>query len=153
VLGVVGALAFFNRGAIAAQLDAWHVLPKPEPFTEFYFSDYRKLQTRAAPDSTQQVAFTVHNHEHQTTIYHYKLVATAPGTQEQVITEGDCTAAHDKTCDIAASFALPALAPRVMVRATLTYNGRAYDQTETRQQTQAIHYWVTLAPSAQREVR
>ena len=148
VLCVV-VLAFASSGAIAKQLDSWDLLPKPEPYTTLSFNDYQKLPTKAKPGEDQHVTATVRNIQHQETTYRYTLSVVPMGGEEQVVKQGECTIAHEATCQIDEHFTVPKLpTPRMQVKLTLNYHGRSYDQPAATDQTQTLHYWIELTPPA-----
>jgi hypothetical protein len=142
-LGSVVCALFASSGAIAKQLDAWQLLPKPEPFTALYFNDHQHLPSRIAPGNAVKADATIHNMQHDTTGYRYKITAIGFGTDtEQTLKEGSCTVDHNGTCLIDGSITVPPLAPRVQVRTTIQFEGRRHDEPTKRMHTQSLHYWV-----------
>jgi hypothetical protein len=146
----LGGVLFTHTNAIAQQLDQWDVLPKPEPFTSFYFNDYTQLPTTVDPHTPHAAAMTVHNLEHMPITYHYTIDATPVAGESHLLKEGTCTIGHNKTCTIDEHIAIPPLGPRIQIRTTLTYQGRAYDQARPTTQTQSVHYWVDMTLPAER---
>lgn len=135
-------MGFAGRTAIAQQLYSWHILPRPQRLTELYFTDYTKLPQLLRAGDTQTLTFTVHNLEHQTTTYHYKVVAISPESgAEQALASGTFMLKHDASHVSQDSIVVPALEPRGGIKVDLFYQGTTLgDDTETIQ-TQSIHYW------------
>lgn len=133
VIATVAGLVVFGREAIAKQLDAWQFLPRPEPLTEFYFTDHRQLPSTAWPGDHHEVGLTVHNLEHQHTDYHYTMQSIDDTGKTQTLSSGDCSAEHNDQCNITTAITVPFYSsPRLMIRAVLEYNTHA----------QSVHYWL-----------
>jgi hypothetical protein len=134
-LGVTGVM---NRNVLATQLESWHVLPRPERFTELYFTDHKTLAK-----SSQAAAFTVHNLEHQSVTYRYILtIMSTDMHEEQRLGEGTLTLDHDKTKTLQKLITIPAVKDRIAVKVTLEYKGTKFGDKTPRMQTQSIHYWL-----------
>ena len=138
-------IGILSKDAVASQLDAWRLLPRPERLTELYFIHNAHLPVVLKPGKTQAVGFTIHNLEHQTTTYRYVVAAIAPA-KEQILGEGTATLAHDAFRDVSRTFVVPKLGPRLEIRISLEYSGIPLGQDSARPETQAIHYWVNTAP-------
>lgn len=66
-------LAFHNQKAIASQLNAWNLLPKPETFTELYFENHINLPKTIVRGQNYTFSFTIHNLEYRSVVYPYKV--------------------------------------------------------------------------------
>lgn len=140
----LGLVALMAQSILAKQMDEWRLLPRLERVTELYFTDYRQLPTSVSPDAKQTVAFTVHNLEHRTTDYHYKLSVTSEDEQtERPLGSGKFTLNHNENLKVNRTVTLPVLDKRVAVKVTLEYMGIVSGESTLSTQKQAIHYWVT----------
>jgi hypothetical protein len=125
-------------------MDEWRLLPRAERVTELYFTNYRQLPTSANAGAQQTVAFTVHNLEHRTTDYHYKLTAVPEDEKtEHRLGSGNFTLTHNDSLNISRTVTIPMQDKRVAVKVTLKYMGIASGESTLSSQKQAIHYWVT----------
>lgn len=123
-------------------MDDWQLLPRPERVTELYFTDHRQLSAAASPDAAQTVRFTVHNLEHQPTVYHYTLTAMSEGdTIEHRLGSGNFSLAHNRSQAIHKPITLPLLKGRIAVKVSLEYEGIALGDSTPSLQKQSIHYW------------
>ena len=138
-------LCFSSKAAIAAQLNAWKVLPRPERFSELYFTDYARLPITFAPGRLQTVGFGVHNLEHDTIQYRYTIVAQAAG-KKKLLADGQLTLAHDGTQTISRRITVPLLDDRTEVQVQLQYSGIPFGHEAASMETQTIHYWINRAP-------
>ena len=68
-LVVLLVLIFIFRQPLFGQLYSWDLIPKPEPYTELYFTPSNAKT--AALDHSYSVSFGLHNVEYQTTDYAY----------------------------------------------------------------------------------
>lgn len=142
---VVGGLTFIKQSAIADQLNTWQVLPRPERFSELYFTDYHQLPNSLYVGSNQKVHFTVHNFEHRTTTYYYTLTAFAPDKlAEQPLAHGSLTLNHNQSQAVTQAVVVPALSTRIMVQISLQYSGIVPGATQPSVETQSIHYWLAV---------
>ena len=92
ILAVVGGLA--GHRAVVAQLNNWKVLPRPDAFTEIYFTDRIAPATTYVPGTAHVVRFTVHNATGATKEYHYRIVQrSATGSTPTVLAQGNTTLA------------------------------------------------------------
>ena len=73
LLAAVAVLMYAQKDAVYAQLNAWHLVPVPERFTELYFEDHTKLPTTIAQGEPASFSFTIHNLEGATTVYPYQV--------------------------------------------------------------------------------
>jgi hypothetical protein len=141
-------VAFLSRAALARQMNAWQLLPRPEPLTELYFTDYSQLPATLKSGSPQQLSFTVHNLEHQTTRYSYRLSVASPDNGiERLLGAGAFTLAHDHNRIITQAITIPPLGTHLAVKVSLEYQGTIFGNTTPGWQTQSIHYLITLAGS------
>lgn len=144
-LCLVSCIIFASSGAVAKQLAAWDLLPKPEPYTEFFFNDFQTIPTHVAPNATVAADMTVRNMQHEPTTYTYKIIATDIATDKQhILKDGSCTAAPAAICTLDGTITMPPLGPHIQVRTTIDYDGRRYDEPARRPQSQSLHYWVSL---------
>jgi len=67
---VASALVAVFHQPLYGQLYAWSLIPKPEPYTELYFTD----NTATLPAEQQRaISFSIHNVEYQTSNYAYTI--------------------------------------------------------------------------------
>lgn len=119
-------------------LTTLHLSPKPEPFTELYFTDPASLPTHFTVGETQSVAFTVHNVEYRVERYDYTIVAdTQQGRPDQLLASGDFVLRHGAYQHEVATVLLQPLGDRVKVTVALTLNSTG--------RRQSLAYWVTRA--------
>jgi hypothetical protein len=129
--------------AIVNKLNDWDLLPQPERLTELYFTDYNQLPKSLVAGSTEKVTFTVRNLEHQTTTYHYKLIATSEAQAEQTLSNGTFILKHDESQTAQEDIIVPAsLGSRISIKVDLYYQGKTEDM-----QTQSIQYWTDITPT------
>ena len=148
VVVTLGGLFFIKQPAIADQLNAWQVLPRPERFSELYFTDYHQLPATLFAGSNQRIRFTVGNFEHQNTTYYYSVIAFAPDKLiEQPLAHGSFTLDQNQSRATTQAIVIPALSSRIMVQVSLQYRGIVPGASQPSIETQSIHYWLT-APNA-----
>ena len=74
---ISGAIFYAHPGAVAATLNDWKLLPRPEPLTELYLNDYaaitKSLPARITNGKSVTFSFTVHNIEGQPMVYPYRV--------------------------------------------------------------------------------
>jgi hypothetical protein len=145
VIGL-GALSLLNWSTIVKQMDAWQLLPREQRFTELYFSDHHKIPTSADAETTQNVAFTLHNLEHITTTYSYRVVAvTSDNRTTQVLDTGDVRLGSNQSISTSRTITIPQFdSPRAGIRVDLEYQGIAFGDTTPSLEKQSIQYWVKL---------
>lgn len=116
-------------------------MPQPERLSELYFTDHAALPKLLNAGSNHSVNFTVHNLEHQTTTYHYKIVAALPDSEViQPLAEGTFMLDHNQSHKAHQDIAVPGLGPRIGIRVDLYYqHDKAQDLA-----TQSINYWVAI---------
>jgi uncharacterized protein YfaS (alpha-2-macroglobulin family) len=139
----VGIL-FTNRSALAAQMENWQLLPLPQRFTELYFVNQQHLPAQVTQGSMQKVTFAVHNLEHQTIKYTYKLSLELADSSKQDLATDTFSIGHDQTQTIAKTITMPALLGRTSVQIDLSYQGVAFGSATPSPQAQAIHFWVQV---------
>lgn len=139
-------VAFANRAALAAQLDNWQVLPRPQGVTELYFVDDKQLPASVRAESIQNVAFTIHNREYEVTTYHYKLVVAEEGAAGgHAVGAGIVQLGHDEPKTIRETIKIPAVSkPRAAVRVEIEYPSVPFGSKTLQTQRQAIHYWANV---------
>lgn len=121
------------------------MLPRPQRFTELYFSDYSQLPASLKTGEVHEASFTVHNLEHRATTYRYELWAeAADGKQERRVGKGVFALAHNQSRTVSRTIAVPPLGERMAVKVDLVYRGIAFGDTAASAQKQSIHYWVGL---------
>ncbi len=131
--------------------DTWQVTPQPQRLSELYFTHHQQLPDVVAPQTPQRVVFTIHNLEHQTTVYHYTLIVLTNNSIEEQLGHGTITLTHDQSQTIEHTLVIPPLGDRVAVKVKLEYQGIIAGSKTAHWQTQSIHYWVKLvdAPANQ----
>lgn len=145
LVGLAGA-AILSRSALAKQLQNWQVSPQPERFTELYFTNYQQLPSTIKAGAAQPVQFTVRSFEHQTTAYHYAIVAKpATDGNGQQLAAGTFTIAQGQLQSVDRSVAIPALSARIVVWVNLSYSGIAFGARKPAAQAQSIHYSAAVA--------
>jgi len=95
--------------------------------------------------TTQKLAFTIHNVEHQTTLYRYELIAVASDNNTtQPLDSGVVTLAHDQLQIINKMVKVPSMSSRIAIRVELKYEGIASGNKTPSVQQHAIQYWVKV---------
>jgi hypothetical protein len=141
----LGVAAFVSKDAIAKQLNDWYLLPRTENLTELYFTNYRTLPASLKADTAHGLAFTIHNLEHRTTTYQYKLVATSEDNSvTKTLGDGTVTLAPGDSRVEEKTVTVPAIDERVNISVHLEYQGIAFGDNAPRLQTHAIRYWVKI---------
>lgn len=145
-LVVFGSIIFTNQSAIAKQLDDWLLLPRHQGVTELFFADDKRLPAAVKVDSDQKVAFTIHNLEHATTTYTYKIIVTEVGaTSGKNIGEGSVHLEHDQSKTLNETIRLPSLnSQRAVISVELEYQGIPFGGKTLNAQRMAIQYWVNI---------
>lgn len=145
---VLGVALFTCQSAIAKQLDSWQLLPRPQRFTELYFTD-QTLPVSLKRGANQKVTFTLHNMEHAPTAYHYQVVAALDDNRpEQVLGTGDASLTHNQSKTITQPIVVPTLGGRVGIRVNLAYNGIAFGADKPSPEKQSIQFWAKLTGEA-----
>lgn len=139
-------IAIANQDVIAKQLYNWQLLPHLEGVSELYFADDKKLPTATRVESSHDVVFVIHNMEHETTTYQYKLVAIEQGsTTDEVLGMGVTQLKHDESKTISEVVKIPHItAPRMVIQVELEYQGTSFGDQALSTQHQAIRYWVDV---------
>ena len=132
-----------SKATLTKQLDTLQVLPKPERFTELYFTEHSQLPSAIRTGVPQKIMFTTHNVEHQPTTYRYD-VSIIGGAGEQQVDSGAFTLNHGETATTIRSLLIPPLDRRVTIQVTLEYEGIGFGDTSPRTQMQSIHYTVDV---------
>lgn len=143
IVAAVG-IFFTNRPALAAQMENWQLLPLPQRFTELYFVNQQRLPANVTQGSAQKVTFAVHNLEHQTIKYTYKLSLMLADNSKQDLATGTFSIGHNQTQTIAKTITMPALLGRTSIQIDLSYQGVAFGSAAPSLQTQAIHFWAQV---------
>lgn len=134
---------FLGHPALAQQLDAWHLLPKPEPFTEFYFTRPNAPLT----SEPHTLGLTIRNNQQQMTEYHYTITAGSARSEPQVLKTGTCVVKQSETCDINEPLELPPAAN--LLRATINYQGRTTASSPLEPLSQSLYF--RLRPTIEKE--
>lgn len=139
-------IATANQDTIAKQLDSWQLLPRPEGVSELYFADDKKLPMAVRTESSHDVTFIIHNIEHKTTRYQYKLVAIEQGSAtDEVLGVGGVELKHDELKTISEAVKIPPVdAARMAIQVELEYQGTSFGDQALGMQRQAIRYWVDV---------
>lgn len=132
-----------SPSAFARQLDSWQLLPQTETFTQLFFTD----KSQSGETSSQYVAFAIHNNEHQSVNYAYRITAHPPSGESQELAADTASLAHGATQYINKDVALSATG-RTLIKVELDF---ALADSAHRHK-QSIHYWVNVLPSVQQEV-
>ena len=149
LLGAIAVIIWKN--AIANQLDTWKVLPREEQLTQLYFSDHKTLPQKAVAGEKQDVRFTIRNVENQPVTYTYTIFAQAKDARTQ-LAQGTVKLVDNQAQDITKQLTLPDTPGRVAIVIDLQYALAEPHGSKTKNQTQTIHYWVTMeAPRASEE--
>lgn len=138
-----------NKAAIAKQLDDWQVLPKPklQRLSELYFASAASLPASVKPGVGQRLSFTVHNVEHRTTQYHYRVLAVSgDGSVARPLRNGALTLSHDRSQDVTLMISLPPIGSQVAIKVELEYEAVKPEGTLGTQK-QSIHHWVHMTGS------
>jgi hypothetical protein len=141
-LAALSGILFANHAAITRQLDDWQVLPQPARFSQLYFTDERQLPSVVKIGSLQKLTFTIHNLEHRTTNYNYKVIAvSSKGGVEQLLDEGTLTLHHNHAQTANSAVLVPALDTRLAMKVKVEYEGIPLGERQPRPQTQSIFFW------------
>lgn len=138
-MGIVG------HPIVAAQLHEWQLSPRPERFTELFFTDAAQVSAIASsPHLTNHIpTFTIHNLEHQSTRYRYEITAIPSDTGvAQPLGGGEATLAHNQRQTFEQTIAIPRFMVRTMVKISLEYEGISFGQNTPSPKGQSIHYWI-----------
>lgn len=141
-LAALSGMLFANQAAITRQLDDWQIFPQPARFSEIYFTDEPPLPSVVKVGSSQKLTFTIHNLEHQTTKYNYKILAASSADgAEQLLGEGALTLEHDQSQTADPTVSVPAIGTRLALKVKVEYEGIVLGEKQSRPQTQSIFFW------------
>lgn len=145
-LTVFLSIAVANQDVIAKLLDRWQLLPRPEGVSELYFVNDKKLPTAVRTESSHDVTFIIHNIEHKTTRYQYKLAAIEQGSSKgEVLGVGVAELKHDELKTISEAVKIPPVdASRMAIQVELEYQGTSFGDQVLGMQRQAIRHWVDV---------
>lgn len=128
---------------LTKHLDDWQLLPRPERLSELYFTDYPHLAESVTIGLNQKFVFTVHNLEHKTTEYRYKVLAVSSDTgAEEQLSSGAITLTHDESQHLTPTVTIPKLGSKTALKVSLEYDGIAFGSRTPSRQTQSIQYWI-----------
>jgi hypothetical protein len=120
VLAALVVVATTQAHAIKNQLNAWKLLPQPEPLTELYFTHPNNLPSTFTSGQSQTVSFTVHNIEYKTEVYPYSIVETSNnGAQSVTLANGSFTLQQNQYEKINRPATISDLGSRVKVEVNL----------------------------------
>lgn len=74
--------------------------PQQEQFTELFFENHGQLPKKIELGKTYPITFTIHNREHETTIYTYEVSFAADGHEQEtktVIDRNTAVLKHDES--------------------------------------------------------
>lgn len=138
----MASIVVVGRATIAKQLHGWQLLPRPQHFTELYFTR-QQLPSAARVHDAQEVSFTVRNIEHRTLTYYYELNAVSESGKLQALGNGKITVAHDQLREVSNSIHIPAVdRPRLAIQVRLTYDDQ--DENNGADAQQSIKYWLRI---------
>jgi len=153
VVVVCGAV-FLSQVIFAKGFASLELVPRPQGVTELYFTNYRKPPASLRPGEVQKVAFTVRNHEHKTTRYHYQLVGkVAQSGNEHLWNEGTFTLADNHSKVIRQTITMPSIPGRMAVEVDLDYDSTIPGTDAPSPQKQSIHYWADITDERTRELK
>lgn len=140
ISAVVCLLVVFAFGPplLAKPLASWNLLPRSEPLTELFFSDYRQLPARLHVGESVPVYFVVHNLEYRSITYHYTITVNYDGAKEDLLDEGNIELGHDQSRMLRKRFALLSPSPSAEIKVKLRYTNASGSQN------QVIRYWVVV---------
>lgn|GEM_PF-1094978 len=139
------AAIFANQTAIARQLNAWQLLPRPQRLSELYFANDVPLPSTLKANTKQKVAFVIGNGEDQTTLYHYRLVAVGDGaSSEHLLSEGAVSIANSQFQTVRETVTVPPISTRMEIKVVLEYEGIAFGDTRLSPERQSVHYWTNV---------
>lgn len=129
LVALAGALV--SHSQLKRQLDAWGLLPRTQKMTELYFTSPSSLPADFSPRRATPVAFTVHNLEHETVRYRYKIIERSDsGSRPSVLDSGTFTLPSGGYHEELASVLLEPFSRRVAVEVSLEDQGSS------------IYFWV-----------
>lgn len=126
-------------------LTSWQITPRPQLYTELYFTDHQHLARSAKAGSVQTVPFTIYNREQRTVVYDYKLVATLAETRtHHIVSQGKVQLTDNHSQEMQPTFLVPPDGKRLMVAVVLQYEGMSFGHSVFSAQAESIHYWLDV---------
>jgi uncharacterized membrane protein len=142
---IVSAVVCMSQTAIAQQMDRWRLLPRPERFTELYFTDLRSLPTSVKAGTVQHILFTVHNSEYRKTTYHYKLTVNLANNGAKIqVGDGLFTLAANEARTLHQTVTVPLLNSRALISVVLDYQGIVAGDDALSLEGQSIDFWADI---------
>lgn len=132
ILTLLLVLLFIFRQPLYNQLNSWDLIPKPELYTELYFTD--NPPSVVVPGKQYALSFTVHNVEYQTITYTYAIEQLdSNDTVIARLSKNTFTLSQDGSTTIKAPITLINNSATAKVRVTLTFteNGKKQPATES----------------------
>lgn len=143
MIGVIG-IAAVNQTVIAKQLDNWQLLPQPQQTTELFFTDALHLPKVLRLGAPHDVAFTLHNVEHNQVTYRYTVSAKSGSDNTLHPLKSDVvTLNHDAHRSIVETIHAPAVSTLMALQVDLEYQGTG-DDSAVGSQKQSIRYWIKV---------
>lgn len=129
---LIFALYIFDTSAVQTTLRKYKLLPEPERFTELYVENHLRLPKTYVPGGNNSFSFTVHNLEHESMIYRYKVEAISTQSA-RIIDTGSFELPHDGFKSISEKIASQDAQIRTKINISLENKD------------QSIHFWVDTA--------
>ena len=143
--GLIGIGAvFLGHAAFAKEMDNLQVTPRPQGVTELYFTNYRRLPASLKAGGTQQVSFTVHNLQHQTTTYHYRIVAKPTEGTVHPLSQGTFALLNNQSQATQQTIIIPKIPGRMAIEVDVDYIAPPFGSSTPSAQKQSIRYWVDI---------
>ncbi|NTW14235.1 MAG: hypothetical protein HGA31_04370 [Candidatus Moranbacteria bacterium] len=130
---IITAVVFFTylkRDAIYAQMNAWLLIPKPERFTELYFSDHTNLPKRVSAGDRMRFSFVIVNHEGNARSYGYSVHLIGAENVDPIVVRDVTDVASEESKEVQVGFDVPERFETGEVVVQLT------------DMSQQIHFWI-----------
>ncbi len=105
LFAVVCYFAFFQKSTIIYLLDKYKLIPRPETFSELYFSDHLSLPKTINQNEPINYSFVIHNLEASDKNYPYKIYYIS-GDEYKLLNEGQELVKQNETKTIAGYYTL-----------------------------------------------
>lgn len=125
-LAIAGLLfvAYTQRQAVQAQLDAFKLLPEPETFTELYVNNFTQLSGTLPKNikagESMSFSFTVHNVEGKTVVYPYVISIVDDAGSTTTIASSSVTLESGQSAVVPVEYVFRSSQRRVSVVITLS---------------------------------
>lgn len=141
-LAVLVALILLFRQPIYDKLYSWDLIPKPEAYTELYFTETPPSTFVPAQQTT--IAFTLHNVEYQTTDYTYVIEQLDnSGTVLAQLAKGTTNLKQNADSSLTVPITFIDNDATAKVRVTITF----IEKNKTTPTTESIYYLVKRGES------